>query len=189
MYNYKKDNFSINQNIQFFHFRFNGRHYFLGAAILHLFISKLLYLMQKWILTSIYFYLFFNKYVNVVCFSAVINSFMAAILDFGGHFEWETENLILFGVAYVCITFMMSFMMVETVFCAPACYCCHTPRILGDAIFWEGRCMFSPITLLSYQIRRAIIQKYDLGIYSFQKNIDSLCPPKWYRWPYLAHTL
>ena len=77
-------------------------------------------------------------------------------------------------------------------FCAPACYCCHTPQILGDAKFWEGGCMFSPITLLSYQIRRAIIQKYDLGIYSFQKNIVSLCPPKWYQYPYfgdLAHTL
>ena len=52
----------------------------------------------------------------MVCILAVINRFMAAILDFGGHFEFETKNLILFGVTYVCTTIVMSFMMVDTVF-------------------------------------------------------------------------
>ena len=40
-----------------------------------------------------------------------------------------------------------------------------------------------PISPLSYRIDRAIMVKYYLGIYIFQKIIVGICPPKWYKCP------
>ncbi len=50
------------------------------------------------------------------CILVGINSFMAAILDFGSHLGLENENVILFRVTYVYTICMASLMMVETVF-------------------------------------------------------------------------
>ena len=113
------------------------------------------------------------------------SSFMAAILDFGGHIGFHHQ--IFFGT----IKYHISLHQHDVwVFYRP-----HLNAKIKKTDFHEIRKIpdrgstHQAVKSKSYSISLAIILKYTPEIHTFQKNTVAICPPKWYRWPLLAQTL